>query len=371
MKKLVFSAALATSLLFSSTQLTFANFNDVPTSHSNYSDIQYLLDKGVIEDGTRFGVKEIVTRAEVAVMIAKALDLDGTQRNTIFNDVPKSNKNSGYIQSAVDYGIIKGYDDGTFKPNTKVTRGHMATFIARAFNLPNGNKTFKDVKKGNTAFEAVSQLAAAGITNGYEDNTFKPNANLTRAHISAFLARAIKYEESNFEEEKEVVKPTPEVTPTPAPSKGKGETRNTAVKIGETVSINIDDWLDGKQKFDLTLTQVIDGDQAWNMIKEENMFNEEPDTGMKYVLAKFKIKIDSLEEEPFDINHAHFDAVSNAGAMYNEYVTLVTPAPNLRTELYSGSKYEGWTYFMVKENDTPKVVYRSGFDSERWFDLGL
>ncbi len=200
MKKLC-SIALATLLFFSASQLTSAEFKDVPLSHSNYNDIQFLLDKGVIDDGTTFGVNKIVTRAEVAVMIAKALGLDGTQRDTIFKDVPKSNKNSGYIQSAVENGIIKGYNDGTFKPDVKVTRGHMATFIARAFDLPKGSKTFKDVKEGSTAYEAVSQLAAANITTGYNDGTFKPENNLTRAHISAFLARAIKYENANEEKE--------------------------------------------------------------------------------------------------------------------------------------------------------------------------
>ncbi|MER2190292.1 MAG: S-layer homology domain-containing protein [Solibacillus sp.] len=169
-------------------------FSDVPTNHSNYADIHYLLEKKVISaDKKSYGIRDIVTREEVAVMVAKAVGLDGTPRATKFSDVKKSNPNSGYIQSAVEAGIINGYTDGTFKPNTKVTRGHMAAFISRAFDLPNGSKTFKDVKKGHTAFEAVSRLAAAKITTGYEDGTFKPNNHLTRAHISAFLARAIQY----------------------------------------------------------------------------------------------------------------------------------------------------------------------------------
>lgn len=171
-------------------------FSDVPPNHSNYADINYLLEKKVISaDKKAYGVKDIVTREEVAIMVAKAVNLDGTPRDTKFSDVKKSNPNSGYIQSAVESGIINGYDDGTFKPNTKVTRGHMAAFISRAFELPSGSKTFKDVRKGHTAYNAVSELAAANITTGYEDGTFKPANNLTRAHISAFLARAIQYAE--------------------------------------------------------------------------------------------------------------------------------------------------------------------------------
>ena len=170
-------------------------FTDVPTSHSNYKDIMYLLEQGVISDkNAKYGVQDIVTREEVAVMVAKAVKLDGTPRATKFSDVSKSNANSGYIQSAVEAGIINGYNDGTFKPTAQVTRGHMAAFISRAFDLPTGTKSFSDVPKGHTAYEAVSQLAAANITTGYSDGTFKPGNNLTRAHISAFLARAIQYQ---------------------------------------------------------------------------------------------------------------------------------------------------------------------------------
>lgn len=178
-------------------------FSDVPTSHINYDDINYLLNKGVVDRSSKFGVSEIVTREEVAVMVAKAVGLDGKQRSTKFKDVPQSSKNSGYIQSAVEAGIINGYDDSTFKPSAKVTRGHMAAFIARAFELPVGSKTFKDVPVGHTAYDAVKQLVAAGITTGYSDGTFKPQENLSRAHIAVFLARAMKYAESG-----EVVTPT-------------------------------------------------------------------------------------------------------------------------------------------------------------------
>ncbi|MGG2111890.1 S-layer homology domain-containing protein [Lysinibacillus pakistanensis] len=186
---LIFVIAFALPIKTDASQV----FSDVSASHPNYNDINYLLNKGVISKSSKFGVSDIVTREEVAVMVAKAVGLDGKQRVTKFKDVPQSNINSGYIQSAVDAGIIKGYSDGTFKPTTKVTRGHMAAFIARAFDLPKGSKTFKDVPVDHTAYEAVKQLVAANITTGYGDGTFKPQDNLTRAHIAAFLARAMRY----------------------------------------------------------------------------------------------------------------------------------------------------------------------------------
>lgn len=205
---------LLTMTLFPVTTINAASilFSDISEKHSNYEDIMYLLEMGIIESKNTYGVNDIVTRSEVAVMIAKSIGLDGTQRPTKFNDVPKSDPNSGYIQSAVERGIINGYEDNTFRPNINVTRGHMANFIARAYDLPSGTKTFKDVPKNSIEYEAIQQLVAASITNGYEDGTFKPPNNLTRGHISAFLARAHKFARTaktsaSTEEDKQVIDP--------------------------------------------------------------------------------------------------------------------------------------------------------------------
>lgn len=174
-------------------------FSDVPTNHAYFQEINYLLEKGVISASSKYGVNDKVTREEVAVMVSKAVGLDGTQSETKFPDVPASHKSSGYINSAVNSGIINGYLDGTFQPNSLVTRGHMAAFIARGFNLTQeANITFKDVPKGSTAYKAVRKLVFMKITTGYEDGTFKPNEGLSRAHISAFIARAMGFKKANL-----------------------------------------------------------------------------------------------------------------------------------------------------------------------------
>ena len=167
-------------------------FTDVPKNHPNYTAIMYLLDNHVIEPSARFGLNDKVTREEVAIMVAKATGLDGKKTKTKFKDVPASRYSSGYINSAVKAGIINGYPDGTFKPTQKVTRGHMAAFIANAFKLTKEKDIrFKDVSKGSTSYNAVRKLAFESITSGYPDGTFKPNETLTRSHIAAFVARAM------------------------------------------------------------------------------------------------------------------------------------------------------------------------------------
>ena len=168
-------------------------YSDVPTSYMYYDEIMYLYETGIVDGSSKYRVNDNATREEVAVMIAKAAGLNGTQRATKFADVPKSNKNSGYIQSAVEAGIINGFPDGTFGPNKSVTRGQMAAFIGRTFKLPASNKTFKDVTPKTTGYEFVGKLAAANITTGYTDGTFKPYGTLSRAHLSVFVYRAIQF----------------------------------------------------------------------------------------------------------------------------------------------------------------------------------
>ncbi|WP_052344229.1 S-layer homology domain-containing protein [Bacillus ndiopicus] len=161
----------------------------------------YLLFVAVIVSVFSFNIAEtsakenLATRAEAIVEIAKKLNLDGTQRETQFKDVPRSHWASGYIQSAVDLGIVSGYSDGTFRPSDELTRAHMAVFISRAFGpqLPKGDKTFKDVTRNNSAYSAIQQLVAANVTSGYPDGTFKPDNKLTRTHLDTFIDKTYRY----------------------------------------------------------------------------------------------------------------------------------------------------------------------------------
>lgn len=208
------SIMLSITLVLSFTLISHAQtFHDVPKTHPNFSDIEFLVENGVIESDTNFGVSYTATRLDVVVMLAKVLKFDNTPTDTGFTDVPISHSYSGYISEAVKAGIVKGYPDGSFKPDEKVTRGHMAAFIARAFELPSGSKTFKDVPPGHTAYEAVSQLAAANITTGNEDGTFKPQENLTKGHLATFIARAIRYQETGSTSTKNEESATFEIVP--------------------------------------------------------------------------------------------------------------------------------------------------------------
>lgn len=193
---LVLAAVLVLSLLpVKNTEA--ATYSDVPNSHRFYDDVTYLLENGIVGKHTHFGVNKLITREEAAVMIAKSLGLDGKQTNTKFKDVDASSPWSGYINSAVEAGVISGYPDGSYKPKEIVNRGQMAIFLSRAFNLTQeSSKTFKDISPNMAAYPYIKRIVAANITVGNTDGTYKPNDKLTKGQLTAFLARSLVMQET-------------------------------------------------------------------------------------------------------------------------------------------------------------------------------
>ncbi|CEG22060.1 S-layer protein precursor [Planococcus massiliensis] len=168
---------------------------DLPKSHAFYDEMTYLMEKGVVSgysDGTVKPDTE-VTRAQAAVMIGRLKGFSGAKQATPFNDVPSTHYASGYIAEAAKAGYLKGYGDGTFRPNAPIIRGDMAMIVERVFDLAfTFNSSFKDVGPNAVYSEAIRKILAANITIGYPDNTFRPRQAVTRGQFSAFLARALE-----------------------------------------------------------------------------------------------------------------------------------------------------------------------------------
>ncbi|WP_179097628.1 S-layer homology domain-containing protein [Paenibacillus sp. FSL H7-0331] len=98
------------------------------------------------------------------------------------------------IKQAISNGIVTGYPDGTFKPNNTVTRAEFAVMLMNTLK-PQGEGaalTFTDtVEIGTWAQKAVAQAFKSGIVQGYEDGSYRPNAEITRAEMAVMLANAL------------------------------------------------------------------------------------------------------------------------------------------------------------------------------------
>lgn len=93
-------------------------------------------------------------------------------------------------------GVLNGYADGYFRPNEKVTRAQFAAFVARALDLPAAESNFKDVGKSMALYDGVSRAYKAGIIRGFSDGTFKPNVTVNREDMAVMLDRALQYKGS-------------------------------------------------------------------------------------------------------------------------------------------------------------------------------
>ena len=195
MKKVFSIVVFALVITFGNAQQSYAmNFTDVPDSHGFSANMHYLFKEGVIQGfgDNQFRPDEAVTRGNASIMIAKALKLDTSNKNSGFSDVGKSSEAAGAIQAVKSKGIVTGYSDGKFYPNRQVTRAEMTILMARAFEMKEtGYPTFKDISREMASYESIRKVLAYGVVAGYTDDTFRPNEILTRAQFSAFLSRAM------------------------------------------------------------------------------------------------------------------------------------------------------------------------------------
>ena len=145
-------------------------------------------------DGT-FGPESNMTRAEVTTMFARLLteqiEADKTYSST-FSDVTKGCWAANYIGYMQQFGIVTGYEDGSFRPDAPVTRAEFAAIASRFEKLTQGSASFTDVPDTHWAVRYINFAATRGWVTGYEDGTFKPENSITRAEVAAVTCRLLE-----------------------------------------------------------------------------------------------------------------------------------------------------------------------------------
>ena len=169
-------------------------FKDVSKDFWAAEQIYQFTNQGVIrgyEDGT-FRPNQHITRAQAASILTGALQLETENLPPIdYKDIKESYSSYSAISAITNAGIMQG-NNGNFQPNAPLTRAHMAIILTNAFEFK-GNKTtaFTDVPKKHSAYDAIDAIFANQVTTGYKDHTFKPGQPTTRAQFVTFLSRAL------------------------------------------------------------------------------------------------------------------------------------------------------------------------------------
>lgn len=170
-----------------------AAFTDVSKESWAYESIAALVEKKILsgyDDGS-FKPDNKVTRAEFVCALVNVLGIDKPGYNGGFTDVSEGDWHAAYVAAAVSSGIINGFDDGSFGPDELITREQLAVIISKAFSLTEAAElNFADNAEISTwAYDGVAKTCAAGIMQGRDGNCFAPQATATRAEMAAILAR--------------------------------------------------------------------------------------------------------------------------------------------------------------------------------------
>ena len=142
-------------------------------------------------DGT-FRADNDMTRSEAAAIFARLIAEEKGETvsgKATFSDVKSNDWCYKYIGYLEKYDIIKGYSDGTFRPDDAVTRAEFVTMAVRYYDLFNDVKksdytvNYKDLTKSYWAYSDIAYAKHIGWLNGYADGTFKGDNNITRAEV--------------------------------------------------------------------------------------------------------------------------------------------------------------------------------------------
>lgn len=170
---------------------TAKNITDI-SQHWGKDSIQTFIDKGYVngyDDGT-FKPENKITRAEFIKLVNSVYNFTNSQDEN-FTDVNTNDWFYNDVRIAMSAGYIKGYSDTIFMPNQLITRQEASVIMAKVANLKATKPSdFSDAYEiAPWAIEQVNALSEAGIIKGYEDHTFKPKNNITRGESVVILSR--------------------------------------------------------------------------------------------------------------------------------------------------------------------------------------
>lgn len=172
-------------------------FLDVPPSHPFYGEITWTAQAGLLRGWSsghfRPGWK--ITRGAMAAVLYRLSGLPYYQppAASVFRDVATTYDFYPEIHWVKQRGLLRGWADGAFRPESHITREATAALFFRAAGSPAytapSTPRFTDVPPGAAFYREIHWMAEQKITTGWSDGTFRPLSTTIRADMSAFLHR--------------------------------------------------------------------------------------------------------------------------------------------------------------------------------------
>ncbi|MGE7600366.1 S-layer homology domain-containing protein [Lysinibacillus fusiformis] len=155
------------------------------------------MDKSKIQKVNKALIATVFASSGIAVVVPSPQK--AAAATSPFTDIDQYSVHYNDILKLYSQGVINGFADNTFRPDVNVTRGQVAKMLATALKLDTRNVQdpyYKDVPKGSDFYKSVAALQNAGIMSGYSNGTFMPNEVMTRGELAKILVLAFHLEVS-------------------------------------------------------------------------------------------------------------------------------------------------------------------------------
>jgi len=170
-----------------------STFTDVAADAWYAKDVTNVVNKGWMLglSDTTFAPSMNLTRGMMVTVLYRMSGSPDVTGDTPFSDVSSDKYYAKAVAWAAEQGFIEGYNDGTFRPDNHTTRGMMVTVLYRMAGSPEitEDSGFLDVSSNKYYADATAWAVKQGIVSGYQDGTFKPDTNITRAQTAAIISR--------------------------------------------------------------------------------------------------------------------------------------------------------------------------------------
>ncbi|MGP0584821.1 glycoside hydrolase family 3 N-terminal domain-containing protein [Paenibacillus timonensis] len=197
---MILGVVLGSMLITAESTTAAERFTDLQSVKWASDSINYMAERGTVAGygKGKFAPEKQVTRAQAVTFLVRELYPDQLQSGAAsasYTDVATTHPFYREISIAEKKGLASGFPDGTFHPDTAMSRAETAAFLTRAYSLAADKQSvsLRDVNQ-HWAAAPILVMSSNGLIGGYTDGTYRPDRSVTRAEFSVFLARVIRFE---------------------------------------------------------------------------------------------------------------------------------------------------------------------------------
>ncbi len=140
-------------------------------------------------------MKKIITLLTTTALLCTSFWVSA--ENIVYSDISKDDICYNHVSRLHDFGLVSGYGDGTFQPDNNITRAEASKLLCMAYNekeCSKGELEYTDVSQNHWAYNYIFAALELELMTGYDDNTFRPEQNITAEEFIKTAVYLIGYD---------------------------------------------------------------------------------------------------------------------------------------------------------------------------------